>query len=383
MRSMRHLLCSGVLLLPLLGSAQQSTTSSPDSPSKSTPQDPALSHRQPKQNLVPGAIALPGRIQLDAVVHDASGHPVSGLDPWDFKILDDNLPRKILTFHAFDGVNSKPNPPVQIILAVDVANLPFTQVAFARQQLIKFLLQNDGHLAQPTTIVLITDAGIRVQPRPSTDGKALVAAVNQINGSINTINPAMGDQGMLQRFQLSVRQLTTIAESESLSPGRKLVIWLGPGWPLLDSAKFVSAPKDQQRYFDAIVELSTKLREAHVVLDSVSPAGAPADSGTRPFLYQAFLKGVKTPSQADSGNLSLKVLVTQTGGLILGPDNDLTAQINACIAEANSFYSFSFDPPPAERANEYHDLRLTIDKPGLTARTFTGYYNQPIKQPKD
>jgi hypothetical protein len=95
------------------------------------------------------------------------------------------------------------------------------------------------------------------------------------------------------------------------------------------------------------------------------------------FLYQDFLKGVKTPRQADTANLTLKVLATQSGGRILGPDNDLAGQINRCIAEANSFYALSFDPPKADHANEYHDLKVEVGKPGLTARTNTGYYNQP------
>jgi len=29
------------------------------------------------------------------------------------------------------------------------------------------------------------------------------------------------------------------------------------------------------------------------------------------------------------------------------------------------------------RIHEYHDLKLQIDKPGLTAHTSRGYYNQP------
>ena len=40
------------------------------------------------------------------------------------------------------------------------------------------------------------------------------------------------------------------------------------------------------------------------------------------------------------------------------------------------FYSVSFDPPPADGPNEYHKLEVRIDKPGLSARTNTGYYDQ-------
>jgi len=67
----------------------------------------------------------------------------------------------------------------------------------------------------------------------------------------------------------------------------------------------------------------------------------------------------------------------QSGGRVLGPNNDLAAQIGSCVQDARSFYTLSFDPPRADRASEYHDLKVVVATPGLTARTNTGYYNQP------
>jgi VWFA-related protein len=322
-----------------------------------------------------------GRIHLDVLVSDAAGKPVPGLEPLDFKVLDDSQPRKILSFRSFDGITVKPDPPVEIILLIDTVNLPFQQVAFTRQQIAKFLRQNGGHLAQPVSIMLLTEAGLRFQPRPSVDGNALVTVLDQIKGGIHTINAAMGAEGDLQRFQLSLRQMATIAENEARKPGRKLLIWVGPGWPMLDSANYVFSPKDQRRYFDAIVEFSTRMREARMVVYSVASSDSATGAEMHIFLYQDFLQGVKSPRQADSGNLALKVLALQSGGRVLGPDNDLAGQIDNCIVDANAFYTLSFDPPPAEHADEYHDLKVLARQPGLTVRTSTGYYNQPRPAP--
>jgi VWFA-related protein len=172
--------------------------------------------------------------------------------------------------------------------------------------------------------------------------------------------------------------MATIGENEARRPGRKLLIWVGPGWPMLDSDNYLFSDKDQQRYFDTIVETSSRLREARITVYSVHAAdpglGAMPD---RRFMYQGFLKGVKSSQQADTGNLALKVLALQSGGRILGPDNDLAGQINSCIAEVNAFYTLSFDPPHANHPDEYHDLKVQVEQPGLTVRTNTGYYNQP------
>ncbi len=340
--------------------------------------DPQLTLRPPPRMPTPrGAVEPGGKIQLDMVVSDAMGNDVTGLQPWDFKLLDDNQPRRILTFHAYDGIAVKPDPPVEIILMLDTLNLPFQQVSAVRQELDRFLRANGGHLKQPLSLMLLTDKGLKVQPRPSLDGNAVAAVLAKVTGSISSINPAMGAEGQLERFQRSVRQMAVIAENKAARPGRKLLIWVGPGWPILDKGTVTYSAKDPVRMFDTIVELSTRLREARIAVYSVAPADASLSVGKFTNLYQAFLAGVATPKLADSGNLALKVLATQTGGQILGPGNDLAEQIDRCITDANVFYHISFDPPPAAHADEYRDLRVQVSKPGLTVRTNSGYYNQP------
>jgi VWFA-related protein len=172
--------------------------------------------------------------------------------------------------------------------------------------------------------------------------------------------------------------MATIAENEAKRPGRKLLIWVGPGWPMLQSQAFRFNEKNRRQYFDVIVELTNRLREARIVVYSVAPEDSSMGGGpSRSLLYKSFLKGVATEQQADVGNLALKVLVTQTGGRILGPDNDLVGQVNQCIAEANGFYRLSFNPPHADHPDEYHDLQVQVNQPGMMVRTNSGYYNEP------
>jgi VWFA-related protein len=357
-----------------LGAVAQTSPVAGAQPGQQESEDPTLTHRpppKPKSQLIPE-----GKIKLDVMVDDSTGKPVTGLQPWDFKILDNNQPRKVLSFRAFNDAGVKPDPPAEVILVIDLVNLPFQQVAVTRQEIERFLKANDGHLKQPVTLLLLSDAGMRVQPRPSVDGNALVSVVSQINGHVRTIDSAMGGEGLLERFQLCARQMAAIAENEARKPGRKLLIWVGPGWPMLNRGELgYYSEKDQRRYFDSTVELSTRLREARMVVYSVAPStGADPTSSIR---YQDYLKGVKSPRDSDPGDLALKVLAAQTGGRILGPNNDLASQIERCFTDANNFYRISFDPPAADQAHEYHDLKVTVNSPGVTVRTNTGYYNEP------
>ena len=194
---------------------------------------------------------------------------------------------------------------------------------------------------------------------------------------MSVINSAMGGEGYVERFQRSAKAMDNIAQNEARKPGRKLLIWVGPGWPILNRPSDGYFDKEQRRNFENIVELSTALRQARITAYSVAPSST---ANPNALLYRSYLNPVKTYRDADFGNMALKVLVTQTGGKIFGPDNDLVGQINHCIEDANVFYQISFDPPPATHADEYHDLKVTVDKPGFMVRTNSGYYNEPPGQ---
>ncbi len=335
-----------------------------------SPQSSALGS-QPPAELVSEHPA--GPIKLDVVVTDKSGKPVSGLELKDFSVLDDKLPAKILSFQAFDGTGQKPDPPVEVALVIDAINLPFARVALEREQISNFLLRNGGHLAQPTSVVVMTDAGVSSSGRPTLNGNALAAATNQLVIGLQQDSRSQGLWGAIQRFETSLNGFTAIADVEAKLPGRKLLIWVGPGWPLLTSQYIQLDAKAQQQMFNNIVQLSDKFREARISVYSVA-FGLPV-AGT--FRYQDFVKGVKTAGKVESGDLNLKALAVQSGGRVLVPDNDMTAQIATCVQDASAYYTLSFDPAHAERADEYHDLKIDVDKPGLTAKTKTGYYAQP------
>jgi hypothetical protein len=94
-------------------------------------------------------------------------------------------------------------------------------------------------------------------------------------------------------------------------------------------------------------------------------------------LFEDFLKPVRDFHKASAGSLSLQVLAVQTGGRVMEPSNDIAGQIAACIGDIGTYYTLIFGAAPALAPNEYHELKVQVDRPGLSARTTGGYYNQP------
>jgi VWFA-related protein len=316
------------------------------------------------------------KINLDVVVSDKSGRHIPGLALTDFTVLDNNQPVKILSFHAYEATAQQPRPPVEAIILFDTVNTTFDAVSYTRQQVENFLRANGGHLPLPVLLAWVTNDGIEAQSEPSVDGNALAAQLDTAEGRLRSITRSAGAYGAIERFQLSTRLLDQLARTEVGKPGRKLLIWAGPGWPMLDGPNINLAGKAQRQIFGEIVELSTLMRVGHITLYSVTE-GMP---GPETFLYQSFVKGVKKAQQAGIPNLGLKVLAAQSGGLVIPPTNDLAGSVKECLQDSDSFYSLSFETPPADGPNQYHELKVRLDKPGLTARTATGYYDQPPQQ---
>jgi VWFA-related protein len=317
------------------------------------------------------------QITLDVVVANKAGQAISGLQQQDFTLLDNKDQQKILSFRAVERTAAPADPPVEVILLVDEVNTSVMNVAREREAIEKLLKQNGGELVRPVSIVLFSDTGTMIGNAPSQDGKALIADLNHTNSSLRVIGRSQGVYGAVDRLQLSLRTLGQIAEYEATRPGRKLVIWIGPGWPFLSGPNIELSSKNQQELFNSIVALSDGLRRARITLYSVDPLGIADAAGFQTSYYKEFLKGVKVASHAQAGNLALQVLAYQSGGRVLNSSNDVAGEIETCIADANAFYVLSFDGEPGDGPNEYHALEIKIDKPGLTARTRSGYYAQP------
>ena len=312
------------------------------------------------------------RIQLNVMVTDKAGNPVAGLTQQDFTLLDNKQSAPIVDFHAYSG-DVQPSDPAQAIVVVDSANMPYTDAQRSLIGIDRFLRENGGHLAVQTAVVVLDDTGIKGDFETATNGNALADDLKKNGTHFRAIGTSAAGWGEVERFQLSVEAMTTVMQKLVQQPGRKLVLWVGPGWPLLNGTNMLLSPRAQMGDFNEILYFSQMLRQEQITMYSVA-LGQP-DLHT--VLYHGFLKGVKSSREALPSHLNTKVLVTESGGLVLGPDNDLTPQLDNCFRDASTYYTLSFDPPRPDKRDEYHDLQVVVDKPGLTVRTNTGYYAEP------
>jgi VWFA-related protein len=385
--------CVAVLLLALAFAAWRAAA-------QTRPAElPAVAAPTTAQRTVPKFHGLEGLIKLDVVVTDRAGKAVTGLGAHDFSVLDNGQPTGVASFSAYDGVSAKPDSPVELILAVDQLSIG-NPIGFqagetdlakedikesakkkVKEDVIKFLRRDGGQLSQPVVVYTLSAEGHLLIAGPSTDGNALAAEFAQPK-SRDTSCRIQGPSGLIsqKRDDFAIRELTLpllclsrIATIERQRPGRKSMIWVGPELGIGSGEDWVYVKGQQQQLFDQIVWFSTLLREARIAL--YNTCVGKIDSNWHP--YQDDGRRVESAVQTLSKDLRRNVLAVESGGGVLEPTLDLAGVIDGYAKEANSYYSLSINPSHADHLDEYHDLKVSMNQPGLLARTNTGYYDQP------
>ena len=332
--------------------------------------DPSVAQKPLAPLSATNPVVRDGLFSIDLVVADSAGNPVTDLAPWDFTLLDNGQPAKIRTLQ--NSLEASEPAPEQIFV-LDAINLSPQQLTQTESAIVQFLRRNNGRLDSRCFLYRLTREGLFSSAKPTQDGNLLAQEV-ELKKSPRTVwrsgrNVMPGSPvswiGTSQSNPLSVRALGSIAIDQRDVPGHKVVVWIGPGWPLLGSV---------DSDFNEITELSTRLREARITLDNINVWLNPVPS----FNYHDYLDAPRSQKDMQPAKMALQVIATHTGGLVLDSSGDLDREIERCAAKVRSFYTLTFNPPHTDTMDEYHDIRVQVGRPALTVRAPTGYYNEPV-----
>ncbi|HEY6488127.1 MAG: VWA domain-containing protein [Terracidiphilus sp.] len=337
------------------------------------------------------------RFELTVQVADAAGRPASNLHAADFTVLDNEQARIVTSFQS--AASDSSGSTATILLVLDTVNSSTRQLQSFARTIEQVLRAEDSTLAYPVSIGVLYGSSIDVDA-PTSDRSILlgnlkvraarlrstgcVESEQQLEaprvpwlvgiGTVHGLSPDALDC-MNQRFISSVTALTMFASEHADGTGPLLVLWFGPGWPLLTNREFRADSQDLARnFFTQLVGISTALREAHITIDALASPDNSPEPEQRDTRDVAFFAGVSDENEARAGNLGLHALAHQTGGRILSSVWKLGDQIHTCMADADSYYRLSFDFPPAANYGEFHALAVKVDRPGFTVRTTPFYY---------
>jgi VWFA-related protein len=343
------------------------------------------------------------RITLNVQVTDDAGKPVTDLDARDFTLLDNSQPRKLAAFHAIDG--QALNDATEVVIVLDAVNSTPQSLETEKNGILKYLARSHGPLPYPTSFVLWSNGHLKVTGATTdrnTIGRAFVSLTKNVHSNacvpVDSAMVAVAKGGgagapvdsstephgadaancLQVHFKDSLAALDGIAQQQLSLGGRTILIWVGPGWPLVSVAEFQQlAPKARKNYFDEIVTVLHDLRAAQVTLDVVAPPDTTHEDEKTIVIPPPPTAGAVSPESARPDSLALSVLAQQTGGLVTTTSSDIVADLGKFLDDADWYYALSFNSPPAQNGVELRSLEVKVNRPGLNVRTMICYYTEP------
>jgi VWFA-related protein len=226
---------------------------------------------------------------LDVTVLDKQGHPVMiGLNKDDFTITEDKKPERIFSFEAPEshvmGTNAKDvNPdgkaPVTIIV-LDLLNSSFSDFAYIRDEVKKFLETQPAQLAAPAELMVVGNESLEMLQGYTRDRADLLYALNHLPAALpyKEMNGAFA----WVRFAQSIDALQQIALQNKGVPGRKNIVWVGHGGPGVYVESLAFSDKVQKELKEYAHETTNMLVDARISLFVIYP-GLKVNRGGHPF----------------------------------------------------------------------------------------------------
>jgi VWFA-related protein len=338
------------------------------------------------------------RITLNVQVTDDAGKPVTDLNAKDFTVLDNHQPRKLAAFHAIDG--EAMNDATEVIIVLDAVNSTTQALEAEKNGIFKYLASGHSELPYSTSFVLWSNGHLKATGATrdrNAVGKAFVSitknlhsnACTPVDGSIaktvegDALGESSGAKGAVPtcrevHFKDSVSALDGIAQQQLHVGGRTILIWIGPGWPLLSDLEFQPlTPNARKGYFDEMVTLFHDLHAAQVTLDALGLRDATREAEMARLDVHALTAGTASPESAGPSCLALPILAEQTGGRVMANSSDVAADLVRMLDDADWYYALSINPPPAANGVELRSLEVKVNRSGINIRTMTDYFTEP------
>ena len=327
---------------------------------------------------------------VDVVATDSHGKVVTDLKPDEVQILENGKEQRKVDFsfihpdtkQAATQVNLKLPPNVYTnarqyagnssynIILFDVLNSSFTSMAYAHDEMLKFLDNTPPN--QPTAIYALGNK-LWLLHDFTTDREALKEVIRQFKGQGSHIVVAEDQKGHTRKDTFMTagadRVWTTMEAFKSLArimaayKGRKNLIWLSESFVLdtMPDEDPSRGPLFMNEFSREVELMSDALMESQIAIYPIEPGGLSGES------FRAELSDFNSHS-------SLQEMAARTGGKAFLNHNGIDMDIRNSIDDGSSYYTTSYHPANATWDGKLRKIELKTTRPGVKLRYREGYY---------
>jgi len=392
---------------------------------------------QPTSAQAPAVIRSTTRlVQINAIVHNKKGAPVPGLKKEDFTILDQGQEQQVAIFSANAAAPAAPSaatilppnvfsnrfdqggqaPGCVTVILFDALNTEFTDQAYARQQVVKFLrqLKPEDHVA----IYLLTTK-LTILNEFTQDSSALLRAIDRFEGytsaPLSASNPEpldpripeanrsvpdgfaselrafldgasgrFSDFANINRAETTVSAIEGIANHVAYVPGRKSLVWVSGSFPFTigyDADSLFDIGREHRSFGDILEHAARALNQANMAIYPVDARGLMGSALYSPGNARGFNPAVSPRIRnlgPDQGNFDTMItLADRTGGKAFYNTNDIEGAVQRAITDGQFTYTLGFYPTHGRWDGKFHELKVHVNQKGLTLRHRKGYFAAP------
>jgi VWFA-related protein len=369
-------------------------------------------------------------VQLNVIVQK-SGQPFGGLKKEDFVVTDNGKPQSIAVFsenssgalptsaaplapNTFTNrLEQKSGTPGSItVILLDTLNTKWSDQAYARRQVVKFLqqIQPGDHIGIYTlgsTLRVLHDytadssellrrlASYKDGPLPDLQGGEPMKGMDGDTLMLDSWLRGAGASGIERDFYTRSRTVGTLHALEFIAnhlarvPGRKSLIWVSGGFPLMIGFDSVAAWHDparlQETFGDEVDRTVRALNNADLAIYPVDARGLMVDHA-----FDASRRGSANPRRmsipkAPPGSKNqdtMNELASRTGGRAFYNTNDITKAVATAVSDARVTYTIGYYPADEKFDGKFHKVDVHVKQGGMKLRYRKGYFDMP-EQPQD
>jgi len=350
-------------------------------------------------------------VHLDVSVLDRDRRPVKGLTAADFTVFEDGKPQTVTAFSAIDLPDPPPAsvawvrdvaPDVRrnteaadrrlVVIVMDDATIPFDQPMIkSAREIGRLAIDRLG--PNDLACVVFTRDNRNAQEFTS-DRARLIKAVEAFEyGGRHIAVPADSPGFQLAEsnaFYQSIGTLARVAESLADVPQRrKAVIYVSVGVPAdIETAAapvLAGGTGDEplgrgeigpmlRRIFDYQRDTYRKAQLANVNIYAVSPAGV---GGMDQYIQSQRWQGRFVPPYETANNYAdfLTGIAANTGGRAFTDRNEFGTALTSIFQENGSYYLLGYPAPNPAIDGKHRRVEVKVNRPDVTVRTRSGYYN--------
>ena len=331
--------------------------------------------RQPEQDQTPTFRSSVLLVQIDAIVTDASGKPVTGLTADDFEVLEQGKPRDVTTFAAVDipftpgteealprvesDIKANTGSPGRTYLIALDETAP-DRALRARQILRRFVERYMG--PNDVAAVALTGRGLASSGQDFTGNKRLILqAIDKFSGGYPGFDAPAIQSSDGRQLASSLRKLT---EFLATMPGRKVLIYIGESLGGIDpyGATDYHGTSLSPAEYDAHAAIAAATR-GNVTIYPIDPRGGTTETTAAESFDTSSLD-----ARAD-----LAAIADVTGGFSLTGSNNYMNAFERLVRENSSYYTIGFSSDHDKRDGRFVGVQVKTKRPGLIVRARSGY----------